>query len=51
VRDLYAAWGRLEARIFPVAPGGTGSSVAAILEAMAETLTSDARSTREAAEA
>lgn len=50
VRDLFSTWGRLEARLFPVAPAGTEASVAAILESMAETLTSDARSVRAAAE-
>jgi len=51
VLDLYATWGRLEARIFPVAPDGTESAVAAILERCSAQLVSNARSTREAAEA
>jgi hypothetical protein len=51
VRDLVATWGRLEARIFPTAPAGTEDVVEAILDRMAKTLTSDARSVREAAEA
>jgi hypothetical protein len=50
VRDMYAAWGRLEARLFPIAPAGAEASVATILDGMAETLTREARSTREAAE-
>jgi uncharacterized damage-inducible protein DinB len=51
VRDLYAAWGRLEARLFPVAPAGTESSVSAILDSMADTLTREAASISAAAEA
>lgn len=51
VRQLLAAWGRLEARIFPVAPAGTDAAVAAILERCSETLVTEARSAREAAEA
>jgi len=49
VRDMYAAWGRLEARIFPVVPAGTESAVAAVLDRCAETLVSEAASAREAA--
>jgi hypothetical protein len=49
VRDLYTAWGRLEAQIFPVAPTGTDDAVAPILERMATTLVSEAREVREAA--
>src|SRR6185295_18496512 len=49
VLDMYTAWGRLEARIFPVAPAGTESAVAAILDRCAETLVSEAASAREAA--
>jgi hypothetical protein len=50
VRDLYAAWGRLEAQIFPVAPATkTDEAVAAILERMSATLVSEARDVREAA--
>jgi hypothetical protein len=51
VRDLFATWGRLEARIFPTAPAGTEAAVAAILDRMSETLLREARSVREAAEA
>jgi len=50
VRDLYAAWGRLEARIFPVAPRGTDTAVAEILQRCSAQLVSDARSVRAAAE-
>ncbi|HUQ43814.1 MAG TPA: DinB family protein [Candidatus Limnocylindria bacterium] len=50
-RALVAAWGRLEARIFPVPPAGTEAAVSEILERMAAELTADARSVREAAEA
>jgi len=50
VRDQYAAWGRLEARIFPVAPRGTDTAVAEILERCSAQLVSDARSVRAAAE-
>ena len=49
VLDMATAWGRLEARIFPVAPDGTESAVGAILDRCAETLASEAASTREAA--
>jgi hypothetical protein len=49
VRDMLSTWGRLEARVFPVAPAGTDTAVEAILERMANTLTSEARSVREAA--
>ena len=48
-RALLAAWGRLEARIFPVPPAGTEAAVSEILERMAAELTADARSVREAA--
>lgn len=51
VRDLYAAWGRLEARIFPVAPRGTDAAVSEILGRCAATLISEGQSTRAAAEA
>ena len=51
VRDLFATWGRLEARVFPVAPAGTDAAVASIIDRCAERLISDARSSREAAEA
>jgi hypothetical protein len=49
VRDLFAAWGRLEAQIWPVAPAGTDEVVAPILERMAGTLVSEARDVRDAA--
>jgi DinB superfamily len=49
VRDMFTTWGRLEARLFPVAPPGTESAAAAILGRCADQLISDARSTREAA--
>ena len=49
VRDLSAAWGRLEAQVFPLAPTGTDDAVAPILERMAATLVSEARDVREAA--
>lgn len=51
VRDLHAAWGRLEASIFPVAPAGTEAAVDAILERCSETLLREAASAREADEA
>lgn len=51
VRDLFGAWGRLEARIFPRIPSGTEAEVGAVLQGMAEQLVSEARSAREAAEA
>jgi hypothetical protein len=51
VRDLFATWGRLEARIFPTATAGTEAAVASILDRMAETLTSEARDVRAAADA
>jgi hypothetical protein len=49
VRDLYAAWGRLEAQIWPMAPAGADGVVASILKGMAATLVSEARDVREAA--
>jgi len=51
VRDMLTTWGRLEARIFPVAPAGTDAALAKILARCAEQLLSDAGSTREAAQA
>jgi hypothetical protein len=51
VRTLYEAWGRLEARIFPVMPEGSDAAVATILDRMGDTLVSEARSARAAAEA
>jgi hypothetical protein len=51
VRDLHATWGRLEARIFPIAPTGTEAAVDAILDRMSETLVREARDVRKAAEA
>ena len=50
VRDLFTAWGRLEAQIWPAAPDGTDRAVAAILARMSTTLISEARDVREAAE-
>src|SRR6185295_8764745 len=41
VRDMLTTWGRLEARIFPVAPAGTDAAVAKILARCAEQLLSD----------
>ena len=49
IRDLYAAWGRLEAQIWPMAPAGADGVVASILEPMAATLVREARDVREAA--
>jgi hypothetical protein len=49
VRDLYATWGRLEARIFPVAPDGTETAASEILERCSAQLLSDAGSVRAAA--
>ena len=51
VRDLYATWGRLEARVFPTVPAGTEAAVEQILDRMSETLLREARSVREAAAA
>jgi DinB superfamily len=51
VRDMFSAWGRLEARIFPVAPAGTEAAVAKILERSGATLVSEAASARQAAAA
>ena len=50
VRDLYATWGRLEARIFPTAPAGTEAAVEAILDRMSDALVREARDVRKAAE-
>ena len=49
VRDLHNAWGRLESRIFPAAT--TTPEIDAILARVANTLVTEARSTRAAAEA
>lgn len=49
VRDLHAAWGRLESRLFP-APA-TPPEIDAILASATATLIADARSTRAAADA
>lgn len=49
VRDLYAAWGRLEAQVFPIAPAGMDAVIASILERTGTTLVSEARDVREAA--
>jgi len=51
VRDLFATWGRLEARIFPTAPAGTEGAVEQILDRMSQTLVREARDVRKAAEA
>jgi hypothetical protein len=57
VGDLYRAWGRLEATIFPIEPAMLsrsakgGQSVEDVLSTLGETLVRDARSTRAAAEA
>ena len=51
VLELHNAWGRLESRIFPNPPASTESSVAEILQRAGETLVTEARSTRAAAEA
>ena len=57
VGELYRAWGRLEALIFPIDPAElsrstTGdTSVETVLASLGETLVRDARSTRAAAEA
>jgi hypothetical protein len=56
VGELYRAWGRLEAEIFPIETAALvrsangGRSVEAVLAELGETLVSDARSTRAAAE-
>ncbi|HEX8025276.1 MAG TPA: DinB family protein, partial [Candidatus Limnocylindrales bacterium] len=55
--ELYRAWGRLEAQIFPIAPaalakaGPSGRSVEDVLNRLGEELVRVARSTRAAAEA
>ncbi len=49
VRQLYDAWGRLEARIFPTLPAGTDAAVATILDRMSDTLVSEAGEVRAAA--
>jgi hypothetical protein len=49
VRGLHAAWGRLESRLFPGA--SATADLDAILARAAETLVTEARSTRAAAEA
>lgn len=49
VRELHAAWGRLESRLFPTF--STTSEVDALLARVATTLVTDARTTRAAAEA
>jgi len=50
VLELHNAWGRLESRIFPNPPAGTEAAVAEILQRAGETLVTEARSTRAAAE-
>jgi hypothetical protein len=49
VRDLHAAWGRLESRIWPAE--STTAAVDEILARMAATLVTEARATRAAADA
>ena len=49
VRDLHTAWGRLESRLFPAAT--TSPEFDAILARVADTIVTEARSTRAAAEA
>lgn len=57
VGELYRAWGRLEAEIFPIEPAALsrsangGQSVEGVLAALGEALVRDARSIRAAAEA
>jgi hypothetical protein len=51
VRQLFEAWGRLEARLFPVAPDGTEAVIAPIIEQMSEMLVGEARSVREVVQA
>ncbi len=51
VGTMLATWGRLEARIFPVAPAGTEATIGPILDRMASTLVTEARTVRAAAEA
>jgi hypothetical protein len=51
VLELHNAWGRLESRIFPNPQAGTEAAVAEILQRAGETLVTEARSTRAAAEA
>ena len=57
VGELYRAWGRLEAEIFPIEPAALtraaagGRSVESVLSGLAGELVTDARSIREAAEA
>jgi DinB superfamily len=50
VRQLYEAWGRLEARVFPTLPEGTDAAVASILDRMSDTLVTEAASARAAAD-
>lgn len=51
VLELHNAWGRLESRIFPSPPSGTETAIAEILQRAGETLVTEARSARAAAEA
>lgn len=51
VLELHKAWGRLESRIFPMPPAGTEAAIADILQRAGETLVSEARSARAAADA
>jgi hypothetical protein len=51
VLELHNAWARLESRIFPYPPPGTEDAVAEIVQRAGETLVTEARSARAAAEA
>jgi hypothetical protein len=51
VLELHNAWGRLESRIFPNPPAGREAAVDKIIQRAGETLVTEARSARAAAEA
>lgn len=57
VGDVYSAWGRLEARVFPIDPGAlakqddAGRSVDSVLATLARQIVADAKSTSAAAAA
>ena len=57
VGDVFSAWGRLEAQIFPIDPAalakqdGTGRSVDSVLASLATQIVADAKTARAAAEA
>ena len=51
VLELHNAWGRLESRIFPNPPPGTEAALTEILQRAGETIVTEARSARAAAEA